>query len=188
MKKKRCRHCKKLFSPDARNATRQKYCCKNSECRKASKKDSQKRWLEKPENQDYFRGSQNSARVIEWRENHPDYRRRKSSKKTCALQETLTPKPTENTSDTAKLELGVLQDVITAQPIVLLGLIANITGVALQDDMAVTIRRLLQLGLDFTNQASTSKGECHDFKTTCLPTASSNGTQTVQLAGSPSGP
>lgn len=184
--KKKCRYCKKLFWPDPRSGNRQHFCGK-LECRKASKADSQKRWIEKPENQDYFRGTENVKRVQEWRKNHSDYWRRKSSKKGSPLQESLTPEPIENKPDTAKLESGALQDIINAQPIVLLGLISNITGIALQDDMAITIRRLLQLGLDIANPSTHSKEEKHGIKTAHISATDPAGTQTVQLAGSSSG-
>ena len=45
-------------------------------CRKASKADSQRRWLQKPENRDYFRGPEHVQRVQRWREAHPGYWRR----------------------------------------------------------------------------------------------------------------
>ncbi len=184
--KKRCRHCKKLFWPDPRSGSRQHFCGK-PECRKASKADSQKRWVEKPENQDYFRGTTNVERVQDWRKNHPGYWRRKSPKKIPALQESLKQQPIENIIDLTKLESIALQDIINAQPFVLLGLISNITGIALQDDMAITIRRLLQLGLDIANPSTPSKGEKHGIKTAHLSATGPAGTQTVQLAGSPSG-
>ena len=47
------------------------------ECRKASKTASQKRWLQKPENQDYFCGPENVKRVQLWREDNPGYWRGK---------------------------------------------------------------------------------------------------------------
>jgi hypothetical protein len=187
LKKKRCRHCGKLFWPDSRNGDRQHFCDK-PECRKASKTDSQKRWVEKPENQDYFRGPKNVERVQDWRKNHPGYWRRKSPKKISALQESLKQQPIDNNTDTAKLGSIALQDIIKAQPLVLLGLISNITGTALQDDMAITIRRLLQLGLDIANPSIHSKGEKHGIKTAHFSTTGPAGPQTVQLAGSPSGP
>lgn len=188
MKKKRCRHCKTLFWPDVYNATRQNFCCKSLECRKASKKDSQKRWLEQPENQEYFRGSQNVKHVQNWRKNNPGYWRRKSSKKSSALQEVLTPEPAENKPDTTILEYDALQDIKNAQPLVLLGLIANITGIALQDHLDIAVRRLLQLGIDVSNHSNHSKGEHHDTQTAHFPTTGPKGSQTVQLAGSPAGP
>jgi hypothetical protein len=188
MKKKKCPHCNRLFSPDARNGSRQKFCCRTPECRKASKKESQERWFEKPENQDYFRGSQQVQRVREWRKNHPGYWRKKSCINPEPLQDVLMSEPTENKADIAKFENSALQDIINAQPLVILGLIANITGIALQDDMAATVRRLLLLGQDFTHQPSISKGERHGIQTTCLPPTGALSTQTVQLAGSSPGP
>jgi hypothetical protein len=188
MKKKKCPYCNRLFSPDARNGNRQKFCCRTPECRKASKKESQKRWFEKPENQDYFRGSQQVQRVREWRKNHPGYWRKKSCINPEPLQDVLISEPTENKADVAKFENSALQDIINAQPLVMLGLIANITGIALQDDMAATVRRLLLLGQDFTHQPTISKGERHGIQTTCLPPTCPLSTQTVQLAGSSPGP
>ena len=110
MKKKKCPHCNQLFLPDARNGSRQKFCCRTPECRKASKKDSQKRWFEKPKNQDYFRSSQNQDRVREWRKSHPGYWRRKSSKKRSPLQDVITPESIEIKQETPKLESGVVSE------------------------------------------------------------------------------
>jgi hypothetical protein len=62
----KCPHCQQLFTPDARNATRQRYCAKPA-CRKHSKDESQSRWLQKPENRDYFRGPEHVQRVQRWR-------------------------------------------------------------------------------------------------------------------------
>jgi len=51
---RKCLHCKRLFDSDYRNRTRQKYCSA-PECRQASKRASQARWLSQPANRDYFR-------------------------------------------------------------------------------------------------------------------------------------
>ncbi len=181
IKKKKCYNCSKLFCPDPHNGNRQHFC-KEKECRKASKADSQKRWVEKPENQDYFSGIKNVERVQDWRKNHPGYWRRNPRKKIIALQEIIKQQPIENIIDTSNLDFGALQDVINAQPVVLLGLISNITGIALQENMAITIGRLLQLGLDIINPSTLSKGENHGIKTAHLASTGSAGTQTVQLA------
>jgi hypothetical protein len=188
MKKKKCPHCKLLFTPNARNGSRQKFCCKTQECRKASKKNSQRRWLSKPENEDYFQSKQNQERVTQWRGEHPGYSRKKPSEDISPLQDIVASQPSENIVNTPKSAFKPLQDIVNAQHIVLLGLIANITGVALQDDMEITIARLIQLGLDITNQSSNCKGEHHGIQTTHFPPADPKGPQTVQLAGSPPGP
>jgi hypothetical protein len=60
----KCLHCKEFFTPDCRNRGRQKYCS-TPECRAASKRERQRRWLRKPENRDYFCGESNVKRVQE---------------------------------------------------------------------------------------------------------------------------
>jgi hypothetical protein len=181
IKKKICRHCKKLFLPNPRNATRQGYC-REPECRRVSKADSQKRWTEKPENRNYFCGPINIQRVQQWRKKHPGYWRRKSEKTVSALQETLNEEPVESHMDTADLPSGALQDILSTQHIVLLGLIANFTGSALQDDIAITVRRLLRLGQDVVNNSTHSKGGQHGIETAHLSRRGPPDPQAVQLA------
>ena len=60
IKRKKCCNCKDLFIPDPRNAKRQQYCRK-PDCRKDSKAASQRRWLAKPKNQNYFSGPENET-------------------------------------------------------------------------------------------------------------------------------
>jgi hypothetical protein len=188
VKKRKCKHCRTFFLPDARNATHQEYCCK-AECRKASKRASQRKWLKKPENRDYFRGSENVRRVKQWRSAHPCYWRRKPSKSKTALQDLLIVQPAENNKDTDKLASTALQDLLTAQPFVLLGLIANFTDTALQDNIDITLRRLQQLGRDIAQHYTTcSKGGLYGIEVsypspTCAPCAS-----TVQLGRPATGP
>jgi hypothetical protein len=49
---------------------------------------------------------------------------------------------------TANFVRSPLQDVISAQPAVLIGLIAHLVGTPLQDDIVRTTDRLLRLGQD----------------------------------------
>ena len=176
---KRCKHCRKLFPPDPRNAKRQKYC-RESDCRKASKKDSQQRWLNKPENRDYFRCPENVTRVQQWRKANPGY----SKKNQNALQEPLIRQHSENIDDTNELESVALQDLLNPQPSVLIGLIANFTGLALQDDIAKTVRRLQQLGQDIINPATPTKGGRNDIKNPYFEKSHPKSSQTVQLGRS----
>ena len=150
LKKKRCRHCNTLFYPDARNEKRQKYCSEPA-CKKASKKASQQRWLQKPENKNYFKGADNVERVRQWRKAHPGYGRRKSKVRPNALQDPLITQRIDNIQDTTELATDALQDLLRDQPLVLIGLIANFTGCALQDDIAMALRRMQQLGADIIN-------------------------------------
>ncbi|VEN74123.1 conserved hypothetical protein [Candidatus Desulfarcum epimagneticum] len=176
-KKKKCRHCKRLFSSDPRNLKRQKYCPR-PECRKASKAKSQKRWLEKPENRHYFRGPEHVRRVQEWRKKNPGYwKRKKPPSGKSALQDSLNQ---ENHEISNRYVDVALQDVLKSQGPVLIGLIAGFTGITLQDDIAESIRRMRQLGQDIINH---SKGGGNDLKTSYLPQPRSPDAGTVQLGG-----
>jgi hypothetical protein len=85
-RRRRCRCCQKLFRCDPRARAQQHYCSEPA-CRAASKKASQQRWLEKPENQDYFRGPQHVQRVQVWRATRRDHEQ-KAAKAGSSLQET----------------------------------------------------------------------------------------------------
>ena len=64
-----------VIRPDPRSRRHQRYCSATA-CRAASKAASQARWLATPENQGYFRGPVNVARVQAWRSRHPGYWRK----------------------------------------------------------------------------------------------------------------
>lgn len=186
-RKPKCAHCKQLFRPDPRNVKRQKYCSR-PECRKASKAASQKKWLEKPENQDYFQGSDNITRVQQWRSRHPEYWRKRPDDPE-QLQETLLPNSVEKQEVTKQLPNHALQELLRAQPLVFLGLLAQLSGSPLQDNIVSLGRRLQQLGQDILNQPMYCRGGQHDNRQSShLPTHDPPGSGTVQLGGSPSGP
>ena len=187
IKKRKCKNCHTFFLPDARNANRQKYCRKE-ECCQASKKASQRKWLKKPQNQDYFRCPENTQRVQQWREAHPKYWRRKASEPQIALQDPLIAQPSDITNDNTVLADDALQDLLTEQPFVLLGLIAHFTGTALQDNIDTTLRRLQQLGRDIAHQHTTCKGGFYGVKNSYHSTTSAKGTPSVQLGGPAAGP
>lgn len=187
IKRIKCRHCGRLLIPDARNKDRQKYCCRPV-CQKASKAASQKEWLSKPENQNYFRGPEHVLRVQEWRKQNPGYWRRKSPGTQDALQEPLTAQPSENNKNNSKNAGSALQDSLIMQPSVLIGLIANITGHALQDDMVTTILGLQQLGSDILNYSPQAKGENHDCQNPDFIPTGTPGAQKLQLDRPPPGP
>ena len=71
-RKRKCQYCRGFFTPDYRNVGRQRYCSKPP-CKHASKAASQRRWQQKPENHDYFRGPDHVHRVQLWRQAHPGY-------------------------------------------------------------------------------------------------------------------
>ena len=148
-RRRKCLHCGKLFHPDRRNLRHQRYCS-DPACRKASKAASQRRWLQKSENRDYFRGPSNVQRVQAWRATHPGYWRH-SGLVQAALQEDLSAQAVENEDQSAVLTAYALQDLLSNQAVVLTGLIAHLTGTVLQEEIAQTTRRLVGLGRDILN-------------------------------------
>ena len=144
--RRKCKCCQALFRPDPRNRHHQRYCSAAA-CRAASKAASQAHWLAAPENQEYFRGPLNVARVQAWRSRHPGYWRR-ARRVGTPLQDLSTAEPVDSPTESAILARTPLQEVLIAQPAVLIGLIAHIVGTPLQDDIVHTAGRLLRLGQD----------------------------------------
>lgn len=165
--KRKCKHCQTFFAPDPRSARRQRYCSTPA-CRQASKTASQRRWLQHPNNRDYFRGPPHVERVRQWRQTHPGYWRRTASRPPHALQDDLTPKPSQNQSLDDTLARGALQDHFFMQPAVFVGLLAHLTGLTLQDDIATTARRLQQLGRDILSSSPLHPGGLPDAQTPYL--------------------
>lgn len=187
LKKRKCAHCGVFFRPDSKNYRKQRYC-RNPECRKASKAASQKLWLDKPENRDYFRCPENTRRVQEWRRSHPGYRQRKLPKQSEPLQDLLTGKAISKQRVEPVSPERPLQDLLNFQSTVLIGLIAQLAGSALQEDIASFTRRLQQLGCDILNSPLPSKGDGHGSKASPLSRAPAPGPRPVQLGGSAPGP
>jgi hypothetical protein len=154
--KTKCLFCGMIFTADARNRGRQKYCTKPA-CRAAAKAARQRRWQQKPQNRNYFCGPIHVQRVREWRQAHPGYWRRHRRAPT-ALQDALAPQPIEQTGlfDQSRVSAAspALQDALSQQNPVLIGLIAQLTDSTLQDSIAVTVRRLLELGHDILSGAT----------------------------------
>lgn len=178
--KKKCRHCRRLFDPDPRNANRQKYCFR-PDCRKASKRASQRKWIKKPENRDHFSGPINVDRVRGWRKEHPGYWK----KTKVALQDPLKLQTAVNTDNLGQNPALALQDLLNAQHAVFIGLIAKFTGFTLQDDIASALLRLQKLGQDILDPLTQFKGGLYDNKTPHLDKSSPQDTLSVQLDRSP---
>ena len=149
-RRRKCRNCAQLFRPDPRNLRHQRYCSKLP-CRQSSKAQSQRRWLAKADNRDYFRGSDNVQRVRAWRSAHPGYWRHLTSNTRGALQEHSLAQAVERKEESASLAASPLQELSTVQPLVLMGLIAHLTGATLQEDIATASRRLQHLAHDILN-------------------------------------
>lgn len=149
MKKRRrrkCLHCQQLFRPDPRNLRHQRYCSEAA-CRCASKAASQRRWLDKPENRDYFHGPEQVARVQRWRAEHPGYWRQVALK-ADALQDDSSAQAVDKQKESSPLVPPALQELLSAQPLVLIGLIAHLTDAALQEDIVFQSHRLQQLAVE----------------------------------------
>lgn len=143
----KCLHCREVYLCDWRNRGRQHYCAKPG-CRKASKAASQKRWLAKEENKNYFQGSDNVERVRRWRAAHPGYWRKKKPEQQDALQESCKKQDVVGERDMPQKVTPALQDIFSAQPALIVGLISVLTGHALQDDIAASARIFQSRGED----------------------------------------
>ena len=145
--------CGEFFIPDHRSGERQRYCSAAA-CRRASKAASQAAWLAQPANNDYFRGPVHVARVQAWRTAHAGYSRGRV-RPSRALQDPLTTQvldAVEESANRGEIPAALaLQDLLSAESLLLAGLVAHLFQPALQDDMASTTRRLVQLGRDVMN-------------------------------------
>ena len=127
-KRRKCRCCSEFFFPDYRNQDRQRYCGKSA-CRHASKLASQRPWLTKPANRDYFQGPENVRRVQAWRQAHPGYWKKKPS----GSGSTQVPgpqglNPVQSSCNAPRSPLGTLQDFCLPQNPGFIGLLSMITG------------------------------------------------------------
>jgi hypothetical protein len=184
LRKRRCRHCGKRFSPDYRNRQRQYYCSK-VDCRRISKAASQRRWLRQPPNRDYFRGPEHTRRVQQWRKGHPGYWKKKlpasQGDQIAASQMT----NAEKTSCNERCSLRVaLQDFCETKNPVFIGLFSVITGSALQEDIASTIDKLLLGGRIILGLASPDQCDlkgCPDYDYQTFSSAGSTAAKSRQL-------
>jgi len=183
---RKCRNCGQLLTPDPRNRWHQKYCS-HPACRKASKAASQQRWRKSAKGRNYFRGSANVLRVQAWRKANPGYGRNRG-KISRALQDHSPPQPLAAQANTSDLTLGALQDVLSAQGSLLVGLVANFTGAALQDDIDATTRRLIGLGRQFRGMSPLTKEKSRGGdQTSAVSGAVAPSAEAVQLGGSAAG-
>ena len=145
-RRRKCKCCRRLFRPDPGNRRHQRYCSA-PRCRRASKTASQARWLARAENHDYFRGPVHLARSRAWRARHPGYWR-KSRHPRGAPKDVSMTQVIGSIGKTGIFARSPLQDLLTVQPAVLIGLIAHLVGTPLQDDVVRATDRLLRLGED----------------------------------------
>jgi hypothetical protein len=139
--------------------------------------------LAQSDNHDYFRGPVHVARVQAWRAAHPGYGRGKR-RKPAPLQDGLFAQVNDSIEETAirgeSADAAALQDLLIApsgnSSPVLVGLIAHLFEVTLQEDIAATTRRLVQLGHDVINRRRDE-----DNQTGAASRAAAPGARAVQL-------
>ena len=168
-RRRKCRHCGRLYKPDPRTRKTQKYCSAD-ECRKASKAASWKRWRKKPVNQDYYKGKIQVARTREWRRRNPGYGKRRSLKQN-ALQNVKSLQTLGIAEDTPCLVSDALPNETLTQPALIAGLIATLTGSALPNEIAELSRHFILLGHDIlgTGSGIKPKGGYDEEKTCYMP-------------------
>ena len=178
---RKCLCCGIFFDLDHRNRERQRFCSA-THCRGASKAASQAAWLAQPQNRGYFRDPVHVARVQAWRAAHPGYGGGKSRRRP-ALQDPLITQVADTIEEyPIRGEIAetpnptALQDLLNAPSPVLAGLIAHLFEVTLQEDIAATTRRLVQLGHEVINR---SRDE--DSQASAAPRTTAPGARAVQL-------
>jgi membrane carboxypeptidase/penicillin-binding protein PbpC len=107
---------------------------------------SQAAWASKPENREYYRGSENVERVRAWRKRNPRYWQREKPKESDALQETSNSEPVVNKINKSKRTGPALQDILKTQDPLVIGLIINLVDSALQEDIAGVTQRYIRQG------------------------------------------
>ncbi len=173
-RKFKCLHCSEITLFDVRNRGRQQYCSQ-VECRRVSKAASQRRWLQKPENQDYFRGRENVERVRRWRAGNPGYgkgRRRKRSSVREPLQDSCPMEAIDNKEVTQSVAAPVpdaLQEISSMQSTLLVGLIAMLTGDTLQEDIVEKVRSFSTRGQDILRMWPRSSTSSHENQNPVMP-------------------
>jgi hypothetical protein len=98
------------------------------------------------------------------------------------------PQETQKQSLDEGLTPHALQDAFFMQPPLFVGLIAHLTGLSLQEDIAMTARRLQQLGRDILYGAPQPRGDLQDAQIPHLVGQTPTAPATVQLGGSAPGP
>ena len=142
---RRCLCCRELFVPDPRNRHHQRFCSADL-CQGASKALSQKRWLAKAANKDHWRGAAQVERVRLWRKAHPRYWKRSDKTGAIALQDVCPSDPIETEELKPDLAVLPLQENCFTQDPLIVGLISMLTASPLQEDIALTHRRLVAKG------------------------------------------
>jgi len=137
---RRCAHCGIQFAVNPRLGKRHRFCTKR-ECAQASRRTARRKWLRKNGGKAYYLGTENNDRVRGWRQNHPQYWKKKGgSARSRSSEFTLTKELA------AMMRYVALQDTIDTRLALEIGIISELSGAALQDTIAKEIRRLMLRG------------------------------------------
>ena len=135
---KKCLCCQHFFKPTAQSKGRQNYCS-HPQCKKASKKASQEKWLAKPENRDYFKSTTHVQQVQQCQKDSPDYSKgytRSDPKPTqhnqTSLQDSLMAQLTDKKEKNNDLTQDTLQETLISQVLVLMEVMTHLDTNALQ--------------------------------------------------------
>ena len=184
-RRRKCCNCGGLYVPDPRNRWHQKHCSQ-ANCRAASKALSQRRWRQSSKGCDYFDGNANVQRVRAWRKDHPGYWRGKP-KEPVALQDVSSTQTIAPTEHKQELTPDALQEILFTQRFILLGLVANLTGSALQENIATTTQRLIRFGRQIDEQRNGRGASNASGETCALQGTLAQDPRAVQLGRSPLG-
>ena len=194
---RRCCHCGNWFRPHPRNVCHQRYCSK-PECRKASKRASQRKWSRK--NRGYFRGRVHVKRVQAWRRAHPGYWKRPGTGApegpADALQDLLISQGYDSHGvkvfrDCLSREISrPLQDLLNAQCHVLVGVASMVSGEALQENLGEVLTACYERGQRIGGVVPwmPPREVAHERSRSPEPATAAAGAAPVQLGGSPAGP
>ena len=144
-RRRRCLGCRQLFVPDPRNHYHPRWCSEPG-CQHARQQADQHPWRSRPENRDYFWGAAHVDRVKTWRQKHPGYWKRPPKSAKGTLQELCPSQPSEEQKVNPSLVVGALQEVLSTQHPMIVGLISMLTASTLQEDIVATGRRLIAKG------------------------------------------
>lgn len=129
-KHRHCRHCGRLFPVNPRVGALHRYCSR-PECARASHHQAQGKWRRSPKGRDYFQGRVNGYHVQQWRDLHPDY-----SRQPVSFGRALA----------AALRVGQMAAAREDYLAFGVGLVAQLSNLALQDTIDLEIRRLILQG------------------------------------------
>jgi len=190
----KCLCCREIFLPDPRNRHHQKFC-KKEQCRQASKRASQQRWVAKPENTAHFGGPDQVERVRQWRQANPGYWKKHKRKSARTLQDICPDQPAASQAfmggEPQDLYRRTLQDVCLAQTPLLVGLLSQLVDSPLQEDIVGFARRMVAKGqdlLDIPSRRSLNQNLSYDTEKTPSSRPAAADPTALQLGRSPAHP